>query len=102
MSELKITPGPWKAFKRFRWNWGVLVDGEDPDDDYLDIEIDGERAEANAQAISAVPEMIEALEWLTHVCWGVGKAGGKPEPGEYEESVEAAKAALAKAKGEAK
>lgn len=40
-------------------------------------------------------ETADALRWLVNVVCGVGKAGGEPEPGEFEAAVEAAKDALA-------
>jgi hypothetical protein len=39
-------------------------------------------------------EALEALRWLVNVACGVGKAGGEPEPGEFEAAVEAGKSAL--------
>lgn len=35
-----------------------------------------------------------ALRWLTNVACGVGKAGGAPEPGEYEAAIDSARALL--------
>jgi len=36
----------------------------------------------------------EALDWLTHLGHGVGKAGGAPEHGEFEDALNEARAAL--------
>lgn len=36
-----------------------------------------------------------ALEWLVNLGHGVGKAGGPPEPGEFEDAMQLAEAALA-------
>lgn len=58
-------------------------------------------SEADANLIAAAPEMYEALNWLTHIEHGIGKSGGKPEPGEREAAIDSAKKALAKACGEA-
>ena len=53
----------------------------------------------NARLIAAAPEMYEALEWMLYVAHDIGKAGGKPEAGEYEAAFDSGKAALAKAEG---
>ena len=42
--------------------------------------------------------LVKVLEWLVNLGYGVGKAGGAPEDGEFEDAIEAGKAALAKAK----
>ena len=55
-------------------------------------------AAANARLIAAAPELLDACTWLANVECGVGRAGGAPEPGEREAAIEAARAAIAKAK----
>ena len=57
------------------------------------------QAAAIARLIAAAPEMYEALEWMLYVAHDIGKAGGKPEAGEYEAAFDSGKAALAKAEG---
>ncbi len=79
---MKHTPGPWEADRGFidagDTNYHYTIDDEfmtvycgrdaidnfDPEvHDY--IEIHGPNQEANAQAIEALPELLEALEGLT-------------------------------------
>ena len=55
---------------------------------------------ANAHLIAASPETTAALEWVTNLLNGVGKAGGEPGPGEFEDATNAAQAALRAARGE--
>lgn len=44
-------------------------------------------------------ELLAALKWLTNVACGVGKAGGTPESGEFEDAVKQAQAVIARAEG---
>ena len=55
---------------------------------------------ANAVLIAAAPDMLKVLEWITNVCCGVSKGGGKPSDAEMADCLENAKQAIAKAKGE--
>lgn len=70
--------------------------------DGIKIDVDGkiDHAAAREWAEREILQLYEALEWLTYLAHGVGKAGGSPEPGEHIEAATAGKAALAKARGE--
>ncbi len=52
----------------------------------------------NALIVTGILEQNAKLEaslnWLVHLCHDVGKAGGKPEPGEWEAAIEEAMAVL--------
>ena len=60
---------------------------------------EGSGAEANADLISAAPDMYEALDWMLHVSNGVSKGGGIPSPQEYADAFDAGETALKKAQG---
>jgi len=45
--------------------------------------------------MSSDDKVLEALNWLTHVAYGVGKNGGTPKDEEWKDAIEAAKKALA-------
>jgi len=66
-----------------------------------DEERGGKCAEGVARLFLAAPEMYEALEWIIYVASGVSKGGGVPSEQEYIDAMDAGKAALAKARGEA-
>ena len=105
MSKATHTPGPWRVpskrpglvgSEEFQTlttctvhNAGVVA--------HCGQAIDGS-PRANARLIAAAPDLLAALEWLTNLGHGVGKAGRDPLPGEIEAALEAGKAALAKAK----
>jgi len=55
-------------------------------------------AQTIVRAVNNHEALVKALEWLVNLGYGVGKAGGAPEDGEFEGAIEAGKAALAKAK----
>lgn len=63
------------------------------------IESTHRAGDAIAVAINAHDALVNALNWLTHVACGVGKGGGKPEPGEWEAAIDAGKDAVANARG---
>ena len=50
----------------------------------------------NKRLTAEVERLREALNWLTHIFYNIGKSGGLPEPGEFEAAVDAAKKALKK------
>ncbi len=54
---------------------------------------------ANANLISASPEMYKALEWLRNLAGGVSKGGDEPSNEEWETAWWTAEQALAKADG---
>ena len=101
MSETKFTPGPWKwsnAYKasnneNLTWSllgengYGILsCDGESNSPQEL-----GESGKANAHLIAAAPDLYKALEELVNADGILGRVNARPK----------AKAALAKARGEA-
>jgi dihydrodipicolinate synthase/N-acetylneuraminate lyase len=97
MTETKHTPGPW-----IFWRFGT---GDDKCQDFgVAADVDGNKiviahcfgkqsddfaadARANATLIAAAPDMYEALQWIV-------------ENADEDSVVSAAKAALAKARGE--
>ena len=101
------TPGPWEL-----GSLGSVVT-RTPDDQ---VRITGIYAEetiraygghvicetvmpANAKLIAAAPELLEALEWLVNIGYDVGKDGGRPKYGEFEDAILSAQRAIAKATG---
>lgn len=94
------TPGPWRINSR-----GSQVGPRSEEDDqsfgmiipvaYLE-EVDWPDAhEANARLIAAAPDLLEALDALLIAYCDPGNQGG-----DHDEKVEAARAAIAKAKGQ--
>lgn len=97
----KYTPGPWRIepdFQGFiivgRPKWGAIRCGVEGEWDVAEIDTDGEDDEANAHLIAAAPELLEALEGLLDL---------SSESGEIDRRLafKDARAAIAKAKGEA-
>jgi hypothetical protein len=111
MSESKHTPGPWRAQLREgyveQWEvdgqWEVVATGETElwiADAASHIGCD----EANARLIAAAPELLEALEHLAAIA-GTGLLHRQSLDKQgmvelFEEARAAARAAIAKAKGE--
>ena len=66
-----------------------------------------ERRRANALEAALAETRVEtqkpyeALNWLVHLCTNVGRAGGVPEPGEWEAAEEAGRLALSQPNAEA-
>lgn len=98
MSGAKHTPGPWRdvgdgyveaqsAPLKFRSGWY--------DSAYLTADSKDEW-EANARLIAAAPELLEALEGLLEYC-----GGSVADEHLDEDELKAARAAIAKARGEA-
>ena len=85
------TPGPWEITRQTH---GLSVGGhcspDDSDMEYVCFIEDHHREGANSHLIAAAPDLLAALEGLLPM-WG----SGIKEP-----HVEAARAAIAKAKGE--
>lgn len=100
MSKTKWTPGPWVAKRNgvYRWvecaNWTVCVFYEFREDGSVP---EADNAESNARLISAAPDMAEALEKL--VAWENTIEAYIPH-GALMDAFKAARAALAKARGE--
>jgi hypothetical protein len=105
MSKSKHTPGPWRAQPRegFEGQWevvstcktGRLIAAAAP-------HIDGDPDEANARLIAAAPELLKALVDLMRVMPVLPEAA-KTIRGieqQYDAANRAARAAIAKAKGE--
>lgn len=104
----KHTPGPWKVINR--WPMVSVIDtqgdapngGDHPVGDmhlglYRGLPRMEETVLANAKLIAAAPDLLEALEALTHEYHAVREGQGW----HYElESITKARAALAKAEGE--
>ncbi len=110
----KITPGPWRFYEdkgytppapelvgmpgRGDKDRRFLIDGAAPGKESFIGEVISCYGEADAQAIAAVPELIEALEDLLKVH---AKALAEFECGEvWQFATRKHRAALAKAKGE--
>lgn len=88
------TPGPWKATDKVGNN--IF---------HIDASTRGGVAfcdnEANAALIAAAPDLLEAMEALFKECAMVHKYGGEIyNQKEADAAIQAAKAAIAKAKGE--
>ena len=89
MSQVKHTPGPWKAYPHDccpgNWHWVAGLPGLGKTEVHL--------AEANAHLIAAAPDLLAALEtWVDVLC-----INGDDCPLEYHQK---ARAAIAKARGE--
>lgn len=84
------TPGPWLFHEGLGWclvkagNREVLKYMHSPDHEN----------QANARLIAAAPELLEVLEDLLYAYCDPGNQGG-----DHDEKVEAARAAIAKARG---
>lgn len=46
------------------------------------------------QMVARIAVLEAALRWLVHLGCDVGRAGGRPEPGEFETAIDEAKALL--------
>jgi len=106
MSEQsKHTPTPWQVLPDPR---GRLVHVEtSPDNPHgagLPVCSIPTRREGDADfivaACNARDDLLEACRWLVNVAHDEGRAGGRPEPGEWEAAVEAGMAAIVKAEGD--
>lgn len=94
------TPGPWEyagiTETEKTHGWFVKVaEGRT-------ISVEGRcaaEAHSNACLVAAAPDLFAALYWILHLESGIGKRGGEPEPGEYEDALDAGKDAIVKAKG---
>ena len=93
------TPGPWKINKKYSFSVETLSDGQginiiaecsDPDG----IRSAGEDS-ANAKLIAAAPDLLAALEAIIKM---IGPYAGQ---GRMDTEISAARAAIAKARGEA-
>jgi len=114
VSEAKFTPGPWKAEKRDgdEWWFGgkdgaeIVIFRDSEAHHYGNVAVLGARlstvgkADADAQLISAAPDLFEALHAMCEMWVSVCKSQGW-EP-EHLAQYGQARAALAKALGEAK
>jgi hypothetical protein len=94
------TPGPWEVSKPLH-HFDYTVINPKGDAEIGDWLVAGVRWEANARLIAAAPELLEVLEDLIegHLRWvdlGDGIRISGPSPGQWE----AARAAIAKAKGQ--
>ena len=107
MTTSKHTPGGWYAQQTLipvggEVSWAVLCE-KDLNAGYVVAMCYGPDAEANAQAIVAAEavnrKLLEALEWLVNIGYDVGKDGGRPKYGEFEDAILSAQRAIAKATG---
>lgn len=75
MSDIRYTPGPWKAFNASWSETFITAPGFDHAICCLDInhateesqESDSEQMAANARLIAAAPELLEALQEMLHI-----------------------------------
>jgi hypothetical protein len=97
MSETKFTPGPWRVCNGYGRVWIDAPDTKysERDRDYTRIILGGDDYE-DAHLIAAAPELYEAV--VRMVAWAEDWHEGKTHP--YDDW-QFAKAALAKARGEA-
>lgn len=91
-----FTPGPWHAIKA---SHGV-VDVFDNDEHDI-VTLFGCNREANARLIAAAPDLLFELEGLVHFADGFGVFSDNPAAVELRKWIEGARAAIAKATGEA-
>ena len=54
----------------------------------------------NARLIAAAPKLLEACRWVANVANGIGRAGRKPEAGEFNAALAECQAAIAEAEGD--
>jgi hypothetical protein len=105
MTRPNITPGPWYNHRKdstvdfFTDKWKpfhsfIAGEGFQPAAIFNDGEINRGIAEANAQAIAAVPDLLAALEDTTKALEALWQITTKGMPNE---TLDAAKAALTKA-----
>lgn len=111
MSEVKYTPGPWFV-------GGFIQDEEDPDShpEWIvqretpkgELNISAviymprdEEHKANALLIAAAPELLEALQLLDEAYCNVGQSMSRCDRANGRKALIAARAAIAKALGEA-
>lgn len=96
-TETKFTPGPWHDGGEHGWSSAVF-DANGLPIAFCSVPGQGSR-KANARLIAAAPELYEALDTLSLV---VGLTAFKHEGqrAPLQEAVDAARAALAKARGE--
>ncbi len=104
----KHTPGPWTVSKHgtpaYALQFGVYA--SDDTNDFAIVRYDN--AEANANLISAAPELLEALEWVLRIAEDNLKSytemreldGYNDDNSEEESGLVCARAAIRKARGE--
>lgn len=90
MSEPKWTPGPWNATEI---PYGFWIEAEK--EWIATVHLQDESTNATARLIAAAPELYEALERCAAVC-----AGQDMTKNGLIDALEAARAALAKVRGE--
>lgn len=95
MSKPKFTPGPWRTDCRLIG--GQIRITQVPNANMTVAQVNGRQGEqeANARLIAAAPELLEALERLM-LSRDASWTGGH----DWEEALDEAAAALAKARGE--
>ena len=89
----KHTPGPWGG------NGGPMVYTRGANFIGM-VHYDDEVAKANTRLIAAAPELLEALEAVMALEDNTSPFGGELQQDRIERTIEAARAAIAKAKGE--
>jgi hypothetical protein len=108
MIESRHTPGPWEwrgksdtlhtLHNKGKYQYGKAV--LSPTYEY-DSGTSVEVSDHDANLIAASPDLYAACEWLVNLYHGVGKDGEEGSDEEFMDAIEAGKAALAKARGEA-
>lgn len=107
VSETRFTPGPWKALTNGNtFNSATVVTSKDAADGWVCEVFDDSDSctlpdEANAHLIAAAPELYDALETLLDINDNGGPFGGELYQDRVVRSIECARKALAKARGEA-
>lgn len=109
MSETKHTPGPWRYGAPWdKPNGGRTIFGRHVDEYIADVyaghhaddSVDGPRGEANARLIAAAPDLLAALE--AYVAGDFEAQGSTLAAQRHNARRDAARAAIAKARGETK
>lgn len=88
------TPGPWSCYLNDEQGFDVYQDDGSGNGDGVPCLPGDPQSSANAHLIAAAPELLSALEGLLPEGWGDGTMDHMP-------GVLAARAAIAKARGEA-
>ena len=102
MSEAKHTPGPWMFVPAggVAWNEYPIVQRQSAGG-FQVVDADKERATADARLIAAAPELLEALQALMIINDEGGPFGGEIYLDRVDRAWDNARAAIAKARGEA-
>lgn len=93
MKHSNMTPGPWTIDPGA--STAIIIEGED--EHIVTVEGVGPESQANAKAIAALPELVEALREISN--WNPEIGPSAPDGMSIMDAIDIARSALAKIEG---